>query len=101
MMMCGKKMCIACGLACTLVLIGALNWGLVGLGWLVGNGSNWNIVNLLLGQWMWLEAAVYILVGLAAVYKIFLYGKCCGKCGCGANCSCGPKTGTPGMPNKM
>ena len=75
----GKNCCTFCGLACALMIIGALNWGLVGLGWLLGGGANWNVVNLVLGQWMWLEAVVYILVGLAGLYKLFMYPKCCGK----------------------
>jgi len=66
---------------CTLVIIGALNWGLVGIGMLIG--SNLNVVNLLLGQWVMVEAIVYILVGIAAIYKLFMYSKCCGKCNCG------------------
>lgn len=58
-----------------LVIIGALNWGLVGLGWIVG-GRDWNLVHLILGQWMMLEAIVYVLVGISAVMV------CCSKCGC-------------------
>ncbi len=80
MMMHGKNMCFVCWIACVLVVIGALNWGLVGLGWLVGGGADWNVVHLLLSQWMWLEAVVYILVGLAGLYKLFAYSMCCGKC---------------------
>lgn len=78
MMMMGNKMCGACGIACILVTIGALNWGLVGLGWLFG-GADWNVVHMLLGQWMMVEAIVYVLVGVAALYQWFLYPKCCGK----------------------
>jgi len=47
-----------------LVIVGGLNWGLVGIG--VGN-----IVNLVLGSIPWLESLVYILVGLAALYMIY------------------------------
>lgn len=65
--------------ACLLVVIGALNWGLVGLGWLAGN-ADWNVVHMLLGQWMQVEAIVYVLVGLAGVYKLVACGK--GQCGC-------------------
>lgn len=74
----GKKMCTACSLAYILIIVGALNWGLVGIGLLAG-GNDWNVVHMLLGQWMTVEAIVYVLVGLAAVYKLFLYPKCCGK----------------------
>ncbi len=52
-------------LAFWLVIIGALNWGLVGLGGFLG--GNWNIVNLIFGSWAWLENLVYLLVGLSAV----------------------------------
>ncbi len=48
-----------------LVIIGALNWGLVGIGDFAG--SNLNVVNLLLGSWPTVESIVYILVGLAGV----------------------------------
>ncbi len=71
--------------ACLLVLVGALNWGLVGLGWLAG-GADWNVVHMLLGSWMQVEAVVYLLVGLAGVYKIVMCftGKCAdGACPCG------------------
>lgn len=74
-------MCGLCMLACVLVVVGALNWGLVGLGWLV-SGSDWNVVHMLLGSWMKVEAVVYVLVGVAGLYKIFMFQKCCGKCSC-------------------
>jgi len=69
-------------LAWVLVLVGALNWGLVGLGWLLG-GKNWNVVNLILGGVPTVEAIVYLLVGVSAV--LTLTGKCgCSKCSTGA-----------------
>lgn len=69
--------------ACLLVVVGALNWGLVGLGWLAG-GADWNVVHMLVGQWMQVEAVVYVLVGLAGVYKLIACGKGCkeGSCSC-------------------
>ncbi len=52
-----------------LLVIGGLNWGLVALGtWM---GSNWNVVNLLLGSWAWLENLVYLIVGISAIVVIF------------------------------
>lgn len=59
-----------------LFLIGGLNWGLVGVGMFMG--SNWNVVNLLLGSMPTIEAIVYVLVGLAAIMAIF--GCKCKKC---------------------
>ncbi len=63
-------------LAWVLVIVGALNWGLVGLGWLAG-GHDWNVVHLLLGKWMTVEAIVYLLVGLAAIKFFFCKCKAC------------------------
>lgn len=57
-----------------LLIIGALNWGLVGLGWLVGN-ADWNVVHMLLGSWMQVEAIVYVLVGLAGVMALAKWKK--------------------------
>lgn len=65
---CGAK-CGAAKVAWVLVLVGALNWGLVGLGMFLG--GNWNVVELILGRVMWLEALVYILVGVSAVVALF------------------------------
>jgi len=48
------------------MIVGGLNWGLVGLGMLFG-GSSWNVVNMLLGAWPVVEGIVYLLVGLSTV----------------------------------
>lgn len=53
-----------------LVIVGALNWGLVGLSGLLGMG-NWNLVNLILGSLPLLENLVYLLVGLSGVMVMF------------------------------
>ena len=52
-----------------LVVVGALNWGLIGLGWLAG-GADWNVVHMILGFSMELEAVVYVLVGLAGIWML-------------------------------
>ena len=52
-----------------LVVVGGINWGLVGLGMLMG--SSWNLVNMIFGSLPMLEAVVYILVGLAAIKMIW------------------------------
>ena len=59
------KCCGVHGVGYMLVLVGALNWGLVGLGGFIGR--NLNLVNLLLGKWPVVEWIVYILIGLSAV----------------------------------
>lgn len=61
----------------TLLIIGGLNWGLVGLGSFF-NG-NWNVVNLLLGRWPVAENIVYLLVGLSALGALVHICKLC-KC---------------------
>jgi uncharacterized membrane protein YuzA (DUF378 family) len=63
-----------CGKCCALtikvlLIIGGLNWGLVGVGMLMG--SDLNVVHMLLGFVPVVEGLVYVLVGLAALAKIF------------------------------
>ena len=65
------KMCWGHWVAWILVIIGGLNWGLVG-------AFDYNLVNALLGNVAWLERLVYILVGLSALVLIF--GCRCKKC---------------------
>jgi uncharacterized membrane protein YuzA (DUF378 family) len=55
-------------IAYVLVIIGALNWGLVGLG-------DWNLVDMIFGSVAWLAKAVYILVGLAGLWIIYALTK--------------------------
>lgn len=50
-----------------LVIVGALNWGLVGLGGLLGY-PEWNLVSMLLGSWPMVESVVYVLVGAAGLW---------------------------------
>lgn len=65
-----KGSCSTLGtVAWVLMFVGALNWGLVGLGTLL-SGSDWNVVNMILGQWPTVEAVVYLLVGVGAVYGL-------------------------------
>lgn len=47
-----------------LLIIGGVNWGLVGL-------FNYNLVMGLFGTWPMVERLVYVLVGLSAVYMLF------------------------------
>jgi len=70
MMMKGEKCNMHC-VAWGLVLIGGLNWGLVGL-------FNWNLVEVLFGAWPMLVKIIYILVGLSAVSM--LVKKSCKMC---------------------
>jgi len=62
-----------------LVMVGGLNWLLVGLGGLMG--SNWNLVNMIFGSMPMVENIVYVLVGLSAVYEIVMHKTLCRQCG--------------------
>lgn len=53
-------------IALTLVIVGALNWLLIGL-------FEFNLVEQVLGSISWLERLVYILVGIAGLWSIFFY----------------------------
>ncbi|MFC3959163.1 DUF378 domain-containing protein [Halovivax cerinus] len=55
-------------LTLVLVTIGALNWGLVGLTEFVG--TNLNVVDLVFGSMPAIEAAIYLLVGLAGLVMV-------------------------------
>lgn len=56
-----------------LVIVGALNWGLVGL-------MNLNLVNLLFSSMAGVERIIYILVGLSAVYLAATHMSDCRMC---------------------
>ncbi len=66
---CGSKKCWSAKIANVLMIIGGLNWGLVGLGGFFG--GNWNVVNFIFGRAPAIESIIYILVGIAAVVSIF------------------------------
>ena len=53
--------------ALTLVIIGAINWGLIGL-------FRLDLVSLLFGNMTWLSRVVYTLVGISGMYLLSLYG---------------------------
>ncbi len=51
-----------------LTVVGALNWGLVGF-------FNWNLVGAILGDMSGASRVVYALVGLSALWVIYLLAK--------------------------
>lgn len=55
-----------------ILVVGGLNWGLVGIG-----GESWNVVAFL-GDGI--ARIVYILVGLAAIEAIVMHKKSCKEC---------------------
>lgn len=69
--MCDNKWvgCMVHKICKILLFVGGLNWGLVGVGMLMN--ADWNVVHMLLGAWGTVEAIVYVLVGVAAVMKLF------------------------------
>jgi uncharacterized membrane protein YuzA (DUF378 family) len=52
-------------IALILIIVGGLNWGLVGL-------FDFNLVSAIFGVETWFTNLVYILVGLAAIYAFVL-----------------------------
>lgn len=60
-------------LAYTLLIIGGLNWLLVGL---VG----WDVGMLFGGMTAVVSRIIYVLVGLSAIYEIFAHKKICKTC---------------------
>ena len=66
-------------IAFILVAVGGINWGLAGLSMLSG-GGDWNVVHMLLGSSMELEAVVYVLVGVSAVWMLMTHKKDCRAC---------------------
>jgi uncharacterized membrane protein YuzA (DUF378 family) len=55
-------------IALILIIIGGLNWGLVGL-------FSYNLVDSIFGAASALSRIVYVLVGIAAIYLIAIGGK--------------------------
>jgi len=59
--------------ALLLIIVGGLNWLLVGL-------FKFNLVNALLGRLGVIENIVYILVGVSAIVCLPMLKKCCSDC---------------------
>ena len=72
-------------LAKLLVILGAINWGLVGF------FQYDAVANFFGGMASTSARFVYGIIGLAGLYKLirwFCCGKSCGKCGPGCGCGC-------------
>lgn len=52
----------------TLVIIGAINWGLIGF-------FKFDLVAFLFGQMSWISRIIYAIVGLCGLYTISLFGR--------------------------
>lgn len=68
-------------IAWILVMVGGLNWGLIGIGMFAG--GSWNLVHMIFGSMPQVEWIVYVLVGLSAVYEIVMHKSNCKMCGMG------------------
>lgn len=55
-------------IALTLVIVGCVNWGLVGL-------FNFNLVDTLFGTSSFLAKLIYIVVGIAGIWSIAFYNR--------------------------
>lgn len=64
-----------------LMVIGSLNWGLVGF-------FQYNLVADLFGDMSGFTRFIYAIVGLAGLYGITYLCCCCKSCGCRSGCNC-------------
>ena len=55
-------------IALVLIIIGAINWGLIGF-------FRFNLVSFLFGDMTWLSRIIYGLVGICGLYLITLFGR--------------------------
>ncbi|HEU0085481.1 MAG TPA: DUF378 domain-containing protein [Candidatus Paceibacterota bacterium] len=79
-----------------LVIIGGINWGLIGVSMLINSQYAWNLVAMLFGRIPVLVSVVYLLVGISALVVIFA-GHCC-KTGNKACCQVtDPSGSTPNL----
>ncbi|MBS3170516.1 DUF378 domain-containing protein [Candidatus Woesearchaeota archaeon] len=62
--MAAKKRSVLDWIALILLIVGGLNWGLIGL-------FSFDLVDLIFGSIPLLQNIVYVLVGLAALYTIY------------------------------
>lgn len=69
MKICGKGVAmkyLKC-IALTIAIIGAINWGLIGL-------FNFDLVSFIFGSIPFISKIIYILVGICGIYLITFYG---------------------------
>lgn len=52
----------------TLVIIGAINWGLIGF-------FKFDLVVFLFGEMTWISRIIYAIIGLCGLYTISLFGR--------------------------
>ena len=57
-------------IALVLIIIGAINWGLIGF-------FKFDLVAFLFGDMSWISRIIYAIVGLCGLYTISLFGRIC------------------------
>ena len=55
-------------IALTVMIIGALNWGLIGF-------FRFDLVSFIFGDMTWISRIIYALVGLSGIYMLTFYGR--------------------------
>ena len=60
-----EKMKVIDKIALVLIIIGAINWGLIGF-------FNFNLVAVILGEMTWISRIIYALVGISGLWGIKL-----------------------------
>ncbi len=68
-----KNKSVCCWIALVLVVIGGLNWGVVGF-------FDYNVLDAIFGHGSALVRIIYALVGLASLYMIYGAFKCSHSC---------------------
>lgn len=71
--MAGNKRCVVCRLVAVLVMIGALNWGLVGI-------LQVDLVAPAFGELSGVTRAIYTLIGVAGVIALLSAVRPCSAC---------------------
>ena len=54
--------------ALTIVIIGAVNWGLIGF-------FSFDLVAFIFGNMSWISRLVYVLVGICGIYLLTFFGR--------------------------
>lgn len=68
-----KQACMCCKIVGALAIIGALNWGLVGI-------ANFNLVDYIFGIGSIVSRVLYSLIGLSGIALLTSYFMVCPKC---------------------
>jgi uncharacterized protein len=72
-----KQACMLWKIVCVIAIIGALNWGLIGV-------ANFNLVDYIFGVGSVASHIIYIIVGLSGLALLSSFFMVCPKCCCGS-----------------